>query len=549
MCSLYQPPSDHITRDASVERVNPFCPDEEPLWNVKIDGKVYFDCWRLHIGDPWNRMTSVLVASKEKMGFAFVIKDSYRNLQRPEDEVRLFKQLHTPGAAPGWVRVKHGGDVKVEGRTIDTTGETFRRRKTRLVMESSGESLSFCKDVIHFLKAMYDVLEAHRFGVQHRKILHRDISQMNILIHPEENSYADLFDLEDPDLRPKFIDEVLNKEEKAKPLAILFDLDHACSFNIPEVYANQEEFETLALDVDAPNHISFKSDPLKARTGTPIYIARAVSSGALHYNTWFGPMPVLRGSIRADYELCYANDGIRSFKDEGPGKYHGRSFTDDRISLLRELRSKFECRTVRGRLFRHLPRHDAESTFWVIVSFLLRAKPVHNAVEDDLKFFQKAWKALMTHEVTDDDDDDVDSRSSLVAFDVKSWANALHPALVRLGVHNLLYALAEQVIPEYAWLDKEPHPFHLHEAMQRILLQFIFDKRNEDPILLYTVKVREMIIQEEAPPKQKPAQYRTHDGTGGVKRPSQFFQSSSKRQKTQTYPPLASIKNPPRSLP
>ncbi|KAL0954096.1 hypothetical protein HGRIS_005242 [Hohenbuehelia grisea] len=380
-------------------------------------------------------------------------------------------------------------------------------------MESSGKSLRHCESVIHFLKAMYDVLEAHRFGVQHRKILHRDINPMNILIYPEENMCENLSDGADSDSRPKFIEEVLYKKEKAKPLAILSDLEQACSFDISTAYANQEEFEALAVDIDVTNSTSFKSEPLKALTGTPIYIARTVSSGTSHYNNCFAPMPVLRGSIHADYELCYANDSFRKYTDEGhPGQCHGRVFTNNRRSLFRQIRRKEHSKTVRGRLFRHLPRHDAESTFWVIVTFLLRAKPEDSTVQDDLKSFIKAWEALMTHEVSDDILD-VDSRDSLVMFDVNRWANALHPALVQFGVHILLINLSEQVLPEYAWLDKEPHAFHLHEAIQRILLQFIHDKRHDDPFPLDTVKNRAMIVQGELPPEQTPNQYHTYNGT------------------------------------
>jgi hypothetical protein len=44
--------------------------------------------------------------------------------------------------------------------------------------------------------------------------------------------------------------------------------------------------------------------------------------------------------------------------------------------------------------------------------------------------------------------------------------------------------LAVQVLPEYSLINPNPPALHLHEAIQRILLQTIWSMRDADPVPL-----------------------------------------------------------------
>ncbi|KAL4246992.1 hypothetical protein AB1N83_014456 [Pleurotus pulmonarius] len=121
--------------------------------------------------------------------------------------------------------------------------------------------------------------------------------------------------------------------------------------------------------------------------------------------------------------------------------------------------------------FQHLPRHDAESVFWVIVVFLLRALPRGERPQKDKnsKGLLFIWDYIASHKImpypgkfpTDD-------RTTVLLFG--GWEHFLHAKLGRLV--PMMEELVMQVKPEYSHLPTPPDDLHLHEAMQRILLKY-----------------------------------------------------------------------------
>jgi hypothetical protein len=82
-------------------------------------------------------------------------------------------------------------------------------------------------------------------------------------------------------------------------------------------------------------------------------------------------MPTLEGDAKAAYELVHANNSLRSYEDP-KGVGHGGQIMGKEFD---ELESATGTNSLKGRYF-HKPRHDVESVFWVIVAFLLRARPI-----------------------------------------------------------------------------------------------------------------------------------------------------------------------------
>ncbi|KAJ8486907.1 hypothetical protein ONZ45_g14509 [Pleurotus djamor] len=304
------------------------------------------------------------------------------------------------------------------------------------------------------LRVMFDVLEAHRHAVRHN-VLHRDLSMANILIYPKTVSGTPEVEPFTGAKRPRFIKEVLDKKKLGQPEALIIDLDNACKCDRGEEH---------------------NPDPLHERTGTPKYIARSVSLGMiLHLNSRFIPMPELPRELAECYESAYADAGdpLRTFKDSNGTTHGGRIDPDkaDRYDFNVE-----DCRTD----FEHRPRHDAESVFWCILAFLMRALPKETDGEEseadiNKEKFQKQWESFRDHEIPDKSFLR-DSRTDLLGGVV--WSQVLHHKLA--FVAPLIKDLIFQIRPEYTLLEPTPDPFHLHEAMQRILFKYMVLWKNED---------------------------------------------------------------------
>ena len=74
-----------------------------------------------------------------------------------------------------------------------------------------------------------------------------------------------------------------------------------------------------------------------------------------------------------------------------------------------------------------------------------------------------------------------DSRISIFQTLETRACDILHPGIAPFA--QLLVKLSHIVAPEYYWLKVKPDPFHLHEAIQRVLLEWIFKMRDKDVLL------------------------------------------------------------------
>ncbi|KAJ8516433.1 hypothetical protein ONZ45_g6258 [Pleurotus djamor] len=439
---------------------------DPPEWDIKTEDTTYYNCKVVLVGEPWHRMTWIA-----KSPNFHIIKDQYRSDHSTFSEGELYETLHQPGHAPGFAAMISCNQVKTRKKVIQVQVGGVSRTKTRIVLATTGDLVAKCENLIKFLKVMYDVLEAHRHAVR-RNVLHRDLSLANIMINPvhvEGYPKKALYDQID---RPRFINEVLSGERDAGSEALIIDLDNACKCN-----RGRRD----------------KHNPLHARTGTPKYIARSVAAGELlHCNILFAEMPQLPEDVAELYNAAYspANEALRAFQDDD---------TTHRGNVnMKRCRAYDNNPSTLRRDFEHQPRHDAESVFWCILSFLLRALPTTaKGPEDDVNNakFNAIWKCFLDHSIPEDSESD--TRCGLL-LKHQDWKKALHTDLS--FVADLLDDLVKQVRPEYALLEPEPEQFNLHEAMQRLLLKYIVLWKDQD-VKFHTTMSRNVITDSSKKPK------------------------------------------------
>ncbi|KAL4255088.1 hypothetical protein AB1N83_012749 [Pleurotus pulmonarius] len=126
---------------------------------------------------------------------------------------------------------------------------------------------------------MYDVLEAHRWMVAERKLLHRDISHGNIIVEAKDAPHIQRFT---DTKRPIFINEVLHGPP-APPMARLLDMDHCTRLKTTRAQVESDGDED--------------EGPLESCTGTPIHPG-APSSETSPSNTLLGKRA--HGSLTGD---------------------------------------------------------------------------------------------------------------------------------------------------------------------------------------------------------------------------------------------------------
>jgi hypothetical protein len=224
--SLYQPPDSHVKLDDTITLDPNRDVQLRPRWVVRFQGETYSPCRVVFVGSPWTRQSWIAISDDAER--PRIIKDQYQTSGRRYDEGSLFDILQkdiSSSPAPGCVHVEGHGEVT----GIRTPIEARQRQRKRMVMTTYGRRLHDCSSVFEFLKVMYDTLEgtscrsplpfsvvsypwlAHRWVLEKKGVLHRDLSMNNILLPSKPVANANI------ESRPKFVDEILDKES-ASPL-------------------------------------------------------------------------------------------------------------------------------------------------------------------------------------------------------------------------------------------------------------------------------------------------------------------------------------------
>ncbi|CDO68436.1 hypothetical protein BN946_scf184707.g17 [Trametes cinnabarina] len=429
--SLYDPPADHILYDCTIVPKEPAgVPFGKPMWTIQTADGTCTDALIIFLGDPWSRRTTVFRAILK--GRYVIVKESYFDCDRRYEEGELLTLAHADGFLPGVVHYIVFEDVKngAEPIVLKRKDGELTRKKRRIVLADSGEELTFAKSVNDLLMAVYNALEVHRTLAHDRQILHRDMSLFNVLMYPDWAPHPGGRYFENS---PPLIDDILQGElrslEKREARCLLIDLDNAACLENSKAGQIPKE--------------------LQCRTGTLTYVARCVANGSL-------------------------------FSD-GPRTIHGG------VPPL-EMDEEIEAR-AQDLPFYHRWEYDAESVFWAMYSVLLRVVPVASPTEtaSSQKGLNKAWKVLYEHAIPDETGE-IDVRDLLLAESALQITPRFLPAMK--GVVSLIVSLAKHVFPSYAVMTPPPpHDDHLHEAMQRVILQYLVDNLDK-PIPLIPGRLR-----------------------------------------------------------
>ncbi|KAG9080020.1 hypothetical protein FRC06_007174 [Ceratobasidium sp. 370] len=102
--------------------------------------------------------------------------------------------------------------------------EAGRRAKMRLVSEDIGQPLETIESLSHFLRVMYDACVVQRNLYRKCRILHRDISDNNIMVAPTDPEFKKHCDGEYYD-SVKYINQILAKDGRGGSIAEMRSAD------------------------------------------------------------------------------------------------------------------------------------------------------------------------------------------------------------------------------------------------------------------------------------------------------------------------------------
>ncbi|QRV82347.1 hypothetical protein RhiJN_10362 [Ceratobasidium sp. AG-Ba] len=424
-------------------------------WATKIGKDVYVTREaRPEIGPGQRRFTNLVIHLVSAM--VLFIKDIWRDARRRYFEGELYRQAHSGQNLAGLMEViSYGYVLDQNGERITTTQHGFgpyeqppvSRFKMRLLTSDVGRPLERARTLGELLRVIYDACAVQRNLYRKCGILHRDISDGNIMLAPDSNEYRER--CASGYAETKFINQVLseNTEEKPNPTCLVIDLGNGANLR------------------------QGSSKVLTQRTGTPKFIARSISSGRLldpyRYKIDQVQMPRLAGKALELYRRATGAEYE---------KYHDLTSS--------ELEPDIE--------FKHQLFHDAESTFWVLAWVLARSykqgSPLENSWKPPCQRFIDAMRDHCPGSIAPD-------LRSILDTSVGDWKAVLHPDLADLA--SMLSQMHRYIYPE--WATQKANPEHTHEALMRLLLVEIVRIQEENADITLVIGGRAL------PPSSNPS--------------------------------------------
>ena len=223
------------------------------------------------------------------------------------------------------------------------------------------------------------------------------------------------------------------REPKHKSSIALIDFDHA------EVYTSKKRVTDTVV-----SFISFSIFlRVKKGQGTPTFMARAIKKGGpLEKPDTFSPSPELRGDAASVYKRCYHD----RFKLFGNG-------------MKRPTRVAVEAVLPP---FRHEIRHDAESSVWVFLWWIVLAAPQGKELVGNDEIL---WRYISL-------DGPMKNHQRLLSMLQQDLfrSDFVHPEYQQ--VLPLITSMAILIETDNHWVKEEKykHPEYLHGALQRVIL-------------------------------------------------------------------------------
>ncbi|KAI0657455.1 hypothetical protein C8Q70DRAFT_267786 [Cubamyces menziesii] len=214
---------------------------------------------------------------------------------------------------------------------------------------------------------------------------------------------------------------------------------------------------------------------LHCRLRIPSYVARVVCGGAVHCDPhtlhWFRQMPLLNLMAKGLYFQMQNEERYKRYNDL-PGTIHGVKPPQGKD--LYDLQDKAAAMP-----FDYRWEYDAESIFWTMYGALLRVTPVEFTEPPDdttVTALGEIWKVFQGHAIPGKPKI-VDTRNALLS-DRQTLRSAFPPVME--PVADLLLRIVPHVLPPYPSMDQlPPYDDHFHEAMQRLILEYLVDNRRE----------------------------------------------------------------------
>ncbi|KIM23841.1 hypothetical protein M408DRAFT_27546 [Serendipita vermifera MAFF 305830] len=399
-----------------------------PTFDVDVAGfRLIHNVTILFTGDPFDRRTTIMKSVDPDTGSTIVIKEQYLYVGDVAKEGHILDKIHSTGCFPGIIRVLAHGSVLNGGQEVivrhERPSKDYAERKVRIVLGDSGEGFMKAKTPKEALMVMYDLLEVTRVLYREKKILHRDISCRNVLVRSEAVVLDDCAQAEGMYFSEYLLNKALDKPS-VSPLStrlLLIDFEMA---------------DDQSPDVE-PDRAS------KSRAGTPMFEAGPVRSTSKPRAHVFPPMPEVAPGLQESY----------------------RNTVSDRVEVFPPNEAEYLSRkdaegvVVEEKPFRHLLRFDAESVFWVLNWWCIRAKPKRELREEPIS--QSVWNNFT-------------SASGYRWITKGEYFGYLHSAYKPLS--DLLYDIGEHVDGDLGWAKEggRDKTEYLHEVIQRLILNFLF---------------------------------------------------------------------------
>ncbi|KAH6912524.1 hypothetical protein BKA70DRAFT_1144384 [Coprinopsis sp. MPI-PUGE-AT-0042] len=407
-------------------------------------------------------------------------------------EIETLDHSHALGQVPGvvaFVYAKRTPSILAKGREDVCLG-----------LKMQGLPFMSIKTPKRMLEVAYDILEVTRYLYTERSVLHRDISSGNALAAPEVGSE------ESSTLSPK---EEGNEDKKTNAKFITALLSGGTLPNVPRA---------LLIDFNRSQIQEGDSSSKQCgrdRTGTPLYMARAVQDGSPVELPSSANLVIPMPKPLALYQKLLPERCERFQTCETSTYTLQRGLDDARVG--------FEA--PKG--FAHALHHEAESTFWVMFHWAISAQP--GAEEDSPQDIQDTEEGSLqdnrdteqdvfqddqdTEDIVQDEDEEdseeddwedeedpeegipEEPMESLIPSEVwtefhtaegkgklirSRFKGAFHPTYQPFT--TLFATLAEFLQIDPCWFDtSDPrsHPDFIHECFQRIIFKFLVERKDE----------------------------------------------------------------------
>ncbi|KAI9459328.1 hypothetical protein F5148DRAFT_1016752 [Russula earlei] len=384
--------------------------------------------------NPFATRTHVLSHPRFKLGDKnlSILKDQLCRVGRRFEELKILQEhVHKPTQVPGVVVATYGETIPI-GEPLSKV-----RWKHRLGLGESGSPFTSIPTLSQVLETLFDVLEVLRYLRLHREVLHRDISSGNVL----------------------YVENSSDRSSPPKTVPLPQDLCFA-KYLLGESN-DPSKTSMLLVDFDLAEHLGPENgDKTRIdRTGTPIFIARAVE--------WGAPVPPTYTRVPGIPQSCspYATahpDRVKEFSSLIEKQHFDpdlRCIDDKKVKKSRDE-------------FRHELNHDAESVFWLLLYWAMVVQPENGHKE---MIGTAPWSQLIgNHKTRNDLIRRIALPEPLPDNLIHSLYNPLEP---------LIRDLAAVLVIDSHWLaatDPRKDLYYITEAFQRLILNFIIDNRGKE---------------------------------------------------------------------